>query len=287
MSHFTDVKMFTPVMKALCAILAMVILPVAKATAQSRTPTDGYTPTGMATGAPAGSYPLSGFDNINLFNGHLSIDLPLLQIGGRGGAGFQLRRPVDRGWQIESRIVNITGSDYEVKDANVRTSYGRAYRPISLIGIRTADRQETSIDCGVIQPVQTLTRLKAVTDDGTEQFLIDETYQGAAQWEDLCNSGNPTGANRGKVFRSRDGGSMTFISDTDIFDDRHSGFNWVFDVSGVLLMNDGTRYRIDGGEVSWIRDRNGNKVTFSGNTITDSLGRQVTINVATPRVPAT
>src|SRR6185295_18635857 len=31
------------------------------------------------------------------------------------------------------------------------------------------------------------------------------------------------------------------------------------------------------GEVSWIRDHNGNQTTFGVNTITDSLGRVVTI----------
>jgi hypothetical protein len=48
--------------------------------------TDGKTPTGLAPGAPAGSYILSGFDNINLFNGNLSFTLPLINIKGRGEA---------------------------------------------------------------------------------------------------------------------------------------------------------------------------------------------------------
>src|SRR5258706_13752146 len=47
--------------------------------------TDGSTPLGIQPGAPAGSYPLSGFDNINPFNGNLNFHLPLLHIGGRSG----------------------------------------------------------------------------------------------------------------------------------------------------------------------------------------------------------
>ena len=52
------------------------------------------------------------------------------------------------------------------------------------------------------------------------------------------------------------------------------------------MLRDGTRYRINNGIVSWLRDRNGNKVTFGydGNrvtSITDSLMRQVTIIYAT------
>jgi hypothetical protein len=62
------------------------------------------------------------------------------------------------------------------------------------------------------------------------------------------------------------------------------------DCSGLLSLRDGTRYRIDAGKVTWIRDRNGNRLSFTYGTdpndldslfrvvsITDSLNRQVTI----------
>lgn len=48
--------------------------------------TDGSTPLGLQPGAPAGSYALSGFDNVNLYNGNLSFQLSLLGVSGRGGA---------------------------------------------------------------------------------------------------------------------------------------------------------------------------------------------------------
>jgi hypothetical protein len=58
--------------------------------------------------------------------------------------------------------------------------------------------------------------------------------------------------------------------------------------SGYLMFRDGTRYRIDSGMVTWIRDRNGNRIdynyeTYNGShhrvkTITDSLGRTTTVN---------
>jgi len=51
------------------------------------------------------------------------------------------------------------------------------------------------------------------------------------------------------------------------------------------MLRDGTRYRIDNGGVTWMRDRNGNKLSFStsgsSTIITDSLNRIVTI---TPRI---
>ena len=36
-----------------------------------------YTPLTEQPGAPAESYPLSGFDNVNLFNGHLSFSFAI------------------------------------------------------------------------------------------------------------------------------------------------------------------------------------------------------------------
>jgi hypothetical protein len=51
------------------------------------------TPVGWAKGTPAGSYALSGFDNVNLFNGHLNFHLPLLKVGGRGSAGYTMALP--------------------------------------------------------------------------------------------------------------------------------------------------------------------------------------------------
>jgi len=53
------------------------------------------------------------------------------------------------------------------------------------------------------------------------------------------------------------------------------------------MLRDGTRYRINGGLVTWMRDRNGNKLTFTYASqtpvsITDSLNRQVTITYGSP-----
>src|SRR5256714_14123841 len=50
-------------------------------------PTDGSTPLGLSAGAPARSFALSGFDNINLYNRSLHFPLPHLPIGGGAGRG--------------------------------------------------------------------------------------------------------------------------------------------------------------------------------------------------------
>ena len=63
------------------------------------------------------------------------------------------------------------------------------------------------------------------------------------------------------------------------------GTNDQFRPSGYLWLRDGTRYRIDNGLVSWLHDRNGNRMTFNYSadritTATDSLNRQVTFSYA-------
>src|SRR5882724_13270890 len=52
-------------------------------------------PSGVAPGSPAGSYALSGFENVNLFNGNLDVHVPLLTIGGRGEAVSAVAVPVN------------------------------------------------------------------------------------------------------------------------------------------------------------------------------------------------
>lgn len=55
--------------------------------ANAQSPTSGKTPLGLSPGAPAGSFALSGFENVNPYNGNLNFHLPLIGIGGRGSAG--------------------------------------------------------------------------------------------------------------------------------------------------------------------------------------------------------
>jgi hypothetical protein len=56
--------------------------------------TDGKTPLALQPGAPAGSYALSELDNINPYNGSLNFRLPLLNVGGRGTAGYTMTLPM-------------------------------------------------------------------------------------------------------------------------------------------------------------------------------------------------
>ena len=75
--------------RTLIAIFLLILaFNVAKAQQTTTSVTDGSTPSGLQPGSPAGSYALSGFDNVNLYNGNLNFHLPLLQISGRGSASM-------------------------------------------------------------------------------------------------------------------------------------------------------------------------------------------------------
>ncbi|MGH9801441.1 MAG: hypothetical protein ACRD82_13835, partial [Blastocatellia bacterium] len=137
----------------------------------------------------------------------------------------------------------------------------------------------------------TLTRLTFTTGDGTQYELQDQLTHGA-QLVSSSYIGTSNGPSRGRVFTTSDGTAATFISDTEIKDSwgfcQASSQNLVISPSGYLTLKDGMRYRIDSGQVSWMRDRNGNKLNIAG-AYTDSLNRQVTVTDVTtdPNIPTT
>ena len=262
----------------------------AKAQDTSTNVLDGFTPAGLQAGSPTGSFPLSGFDVVNPYNGNLSLSLPLLKAGGRGSAGYTLRQPITTQWTVTySRVDNGMGGVYEFYEPTRNAGpQPRWYSAGTMVGRMAQDEINSWICYGYYDPVyipaKTLTRLTFVGPDGTSYEFRDQLLQGAPASVPSCATSS---ANRGKVFTTWDGQSATFISDDDIYDSIVvQGSPQMFGPSGYLKWRDGTVYRMDGGEVSWIRDRNGNKLTFTyGGTInspqtviTDSLNRQITID---------
>ena len=71
--------------------------------------TDRMTPPALNPGASSGSYPLSGFDNVNLFNGHLNFHLPLLNVKGRGGAQAQMTLAIEQLWRVRRNVGYMGG----------------------------------------------------------------------------------------------------------------------------------------------------------------------------------
>ncbi len=249
-----------------------------------------FTPLTEQPGAPAGSYPLSGFDNVNLFNGHLNFSLPLMQVGGRGGAGYTMMLPIEQHWQVITVAVPTcgpTGCTYP--EANYRyianplwwTGVRPGFSPGVLQGRQSGSQPIYLQACGGHVFSKTLTRLTFTAPNGTEFELRDRQTGG----EPLSGGPSPCvgGLSRGKVFVTADGSAITFISDAAISDERQPNPQFVLSPSGYLMFRDGTRYRIDNGRVTWIQDTNGNRVnfTYSGNSltgITDSLNRHIDLS---------
>lgn len=275
----------------LCAstLLALYSLLAVVAVAQSK-PTDGSTPLGLQAGAPEGSYSLSGFDNVNLYDGALNFHLPLLGVGGRGGAGHSVLLSIERHWMAEyydDGQGNYFSYPVDGREEEVKPGYGPGVMAQRYGG--TAPRAcPTPVGGGYEQQYRyttTLTRLSFTSPDGTEVEFRDQTSGGQGK-AGVCQSytGPPVnGFDRGTVFVSVDGSAATFVSDAHVYDQAGIGVPELHTVAGYMLLRDGTRYRIDGGLVSWIRDRNGNLTTFTHDansrvtSIKDSLNRVVTI----------
>ncbi|HJP93169.1 MAG TPA: hypothetical protein VJ875_14520, partial [Pyrinomonadaceae bacterium] len=266
-------------------ILLFICLMSGKVSADTTSATDGSTPLGLQPGAPAGSYPLSDFDTINLYNGNLSFQLALLGISGRGRAQMPVLLPIEGKWRVlDLTIPQIDGSVKHVylPMQSWWENNDRKYRPGSLVARQGSVEVMECPDNTTVYAV-TLTRLTFIGPDGTEYELRDQLTGGQPQSNGQCNYSNPP--SRGKVFVTSDGSAATFISDTPIQDyviaPNSSAETYP---SGYLMLRDGTRFRIEGGHVEWMRDRNGNKLTFgydSNNrvaTIIDSLNRVVTIS---------
>lgn len=255
-------------------------------TVKAQTVADGATPLGLSPGAPSGSYSLSDFDSVNLFNGSLNVHLPLVKIAGRGGAGYTMSARIEQKWLVDREFQGVGQPNLFTPNPNWWNIEGFVpYYSAGRLEVRQAGSYEYSIlgSCGYVHN-QTLTRLTFTTPDGTEFELRDQLTNGQPKQPTSCDPG----FNRGKVFATSDGSSAIFTSDADIKDYNYDNPANI-PPSGDLITRDGTHYRIDGGSVSWMRDRNGNKITFTYASdfshrvtgITDSLNRQVTISYAT------
>src|SRR5262245_22758510 len=85
------------------AVIFFILLLNGSTVAQTTTSsaTDMKTPAALTPGAPAGSYALSDFDNVNLYNGNLNFRLPLVKVGGRGAAGYTVMLALNsKRWRI-------------------------------------------------------------------------------------------------------------------------------------------------------------------------------------------
>jgi RHS repeat-associated protein len=233
-----------------------------------------------------GSYPLSGLDNINYFNGNLDFNLPLVTLGGRGEASFTMMLTIGQiGWNVNTIrgqgicdpsqcIYNYTYNPTKFPPPGVaKAGLGPGY----LVATSTGTYDLT--DCSPKGFNERLTTITFAMPGGSAVEFRDDQYKGKPLIGNSCGTGD--GYSRGTVFKSVDGSGMTVISDTALVDKYEAQFPGI---SGYLYMKNGVRYRFDGGKVTRINDRNGNWIAFVhsdlGYVATDSIGRQVSVQRA-------
>jgi RHS repeat-associated protein len=292
------------VLRAIVVSMAILLPLAATASAQSAaSPTDSTTPLGLEQGAPAGAFELSGFESVNPYNGNLNFHLPLLHIGGRGGAQTTMMLALNtKSWRVLHTIHNPGSENPMDVYAPVQDSWwlqDPGYGPGVMEG-RHSGYQLLAPSCAPSQttnPVYkyTVTQLTFRASDGTEYQFRDQltggqraTVMSGVICPQIAQSGiGQAGFSRGTVWVSTGGEAMTFVSDTAISDHAviiGTASDHLFP-SGMLMLRDGTEYRIDSGLVSWIRDRNGNSISFQYDpnfkrvtAITSSLGITVSVN---------
>ena len=249
------------------------------------------TPLAVAPGSPGGSYALNDLESVNLYNGHLNFALPLLKIGGRGGAGYVMTLPMGAHWQTFPQVncfpdpANPEGETCFTLYYPFQGGSSAGFLPARLT-LLMQERQEYA---GQSLALQTLTTMHLTLPDGTEYELRDERTNGEpfTGFYNRFNLQPQRGFHRGTVFSTQDGSKIYFISDADIHDffphSQSPDFQLGLSPTGFLLMPDGTRYRFVNGKLTWIRDVHGNEVTFTyvtnGFTVRDSLNRMVTVEL--------
>ena len=253
-------------------------------------------------GRPSGSYNLSEFDNINLFNGNLNFRLPLLTIGGRGEANFTISVISENKW---TQSVGYVGelpvyTNYPETTAGVAANFGELEDATTTYEYNDYGQSDNNpCQQDPYQPTKALIVFNLKTGDGT-------TYP----FHPAANSGRPisiqpcpallTGMNMGKEFVTWDGSGMKLLADHDVY---HNGVGYTMRTSAsgspmpvgwTILFPNGTRYRIQANNIRWLEDRNGNRITFytadiGGKIVTtqikDSLGRTVSIDYGQNEAP--
>ncbi|HKR59900.1 MAG TPA: hypothetical protein VJS64_09190, partial [Pyrinomonadaceae bacterium] len=271
--------------KVLGSFAVLLLISILTLSANAQNATDGSTPLGLSPGSPAGSYSLSDFESVNLYNGGMNFSLPLLQIGGRGGAGYPITLHNQQKWTVTRYFEPGTPAFY-FPQPGWWSEEGGGWQTLDAgrLHIRLAGSKNFIQACGDYLNTNALSRVTFSAPDGTEYELRDQLTNGQPKAPVPCTSG----FNRGKIFVTADGSSATFVSDNDIIDPYWYGEQDVQPPAyGYLMLRDGTRFRIEDDKVTWMRDRNGNKVEFTHDiykrvtSIKDSLNRVVTVAYGT------
>lgn len=205
------------IIRCVCIASLSLLLFVSHVAAQS---SSGMTDPGIASGAPTGSYPLSGFETINLYNGNLNFALPLMNIRGRGGVGHTMLLPIEARWTMTKwePLPPLGGQTQYFAQQFIGPTFNVLRYGPGFMGRGQVETREGGWGCSIHATtwVKTITRLSFTLPDGTAHQFRDQNSDGAPYHYDNCNWVFPR--SRGRVFRSTDGTAMTFVSDNEISD---------------------------------------------------------------------
>jgi RHS repeat-associated protein len=288
-------------MKSAVVLLGRIIMPISLFAQSSVSNLDGLTPEGLQPGSPAGSYALSELDTINLYNGSANVAVPLLNIGGRGEAGYAIIAKYGARWDgmgILNESPCSPGPCWSFSTSGW-ANWDYSYRPAGIavrhLGVGSQPVMSNgTVSCTIHQ--STLTRIAVGLADGTEVMLVDAATGGRPHVIPATTCAHQ-GFDRGTIFVSTDGSAMTFIANHSVFDSATGSSVSGDSLTGTLYFRDGRsynfgRYTIGGYEltaIDAIQDRNGNRTTFAYNvnapgfqyafSVTDPLGRLTTVAV--------
>jgi hypothetical protein len=178
------VKGLAAPVRQLFSVFILGILPLSLAiSVRAQAPTDNGAPLGIAPGSPEGSYALSGFENVNLYNGSLSFSFPVQQIGGRGSAGYTAHMPIESKWMVTKNewYDEVNHIQYTWYVPSVAQWYSADYGPGSL-SVRYRGWKPEGCYIGwdyytTFRWAQTSIIIKAP--DCTEHELVDEATMGS------------------------------------------------------------------------------------------------------------
>jgi RHS repeat-associated protein len=251
------------------------------------------------------TYARDKIETVNLVNGNMSLQIPLVTIGGRGSAGYTIALSYNsKLWSPEHETELIpqgmqdsgippekvehyraTFDDIAMRDPYV-IALGSGWTVLPGPNLKTrkinidpilnqtcaTHQNEESPSCGYRY---VLTRAWLILPDGSEIEMRDNLTDGApaVTVADAYGYHWPTDRDRGRVWHSTDGSNITFASDQGNGVVNGNGGGWVF-------LPDGTRFHL-GSTLTKIIDRNGNFISIDSAqnpgywTYTDELGRQV------------
>jgi RHS repeat-associated protein len=275
-------------------LLTLLLLVSVRATVYADQPTST-----TQGGRPAGSYDLSDFDNINLFNGNLNFRLPLLNLGGRGEAGFTISYLIENRWRQDGGFVGQAPvyQNSPVIMRGVSASFGilkDATTTYDYVDYGQNDNNPCQQD--PYQPTKAIVAFSLTSADGTTYTFRPVVNSGAPIDMQPCPI-NIVGSYMGKEFITWDGTGMKLVADYNVY---HNGLSYTMRTSPTgphlsggwtVLLPNGTRYRLNTDGTRWLDDRNGNRITFYSDLSTsqqhvtqikDALGRIVTIDYSDP-----